>query len=246
MDENARILFLADAGAKVGGGHVMRCLTLAEALAKRGAASAFVAPPAVVGLLDAFARTPVEVIPMAAEPSAAELAAAGVAVIGRDHAIVADHYGFGPAEDAWLAQTGARLLVLDDLRRRHEHGMVLDSSIGRTAADYAGREVLAGPAFALVRPAFAALREQRPMALTRRAARRRAGAVGCWWRWGWPTPGAITSRVVNALLAGAGGRGVWTSSWATPRPAGRRWAGAWRERTARVASACRHPRHGRA
>lgn len=43
--EPVRVLFLADSGAEVGGGHLMRCLTLAGALRAQGAVCAFVAPP---------------------------------------------------------------------------------------------------------------------------------------------------------------------------------------------------------
>ena len=42
------ILFVVDAGPAVGGGHVMRSLTLAGALSGQGAACRFVAPPPVV------------------------------------------------------------------------------------------------------------------------------------------------------------------------------------------------------
>jgi UDP-2,4-diacetamido-2,4,6-trideoxy-beta-L-altropyranose hydrolase len=192
-----RILFLADAGAKVGGGHIMRCLTLAEALTRAGATCAFVAAPAARGVLDAFAEASVEVLPLDEEPSAAELATAGAsqARSWRAGVIVADHYGFGPRDDEILGAACEELLIIDDLRRRHAHGLVLDSSVGRTAADYPGREVLAGPAFALVRPAFAALR---PATLARRAAggapRRILISLGL------TDAGAITSRVVRALL----------------------------------------------
>jgi len=201
MKGRARILFLADAGAKVGGGHVMRCLTLAEALTRAGAECAFVAGPAARGVLDAFADASVEVIALDDEPSAGELAAAGgqTARSWAASAIVADHYGFGPGDDASLSAACERLLILDDLRRRHAHGLVLDSSIGRSPADYPGREVLAGPAFALVRPAFAALRTA---TLARRAGsaapRRVLVSLGL------TDAGAITGRVVRALLPALG------------------------------------------
>ncbi|HEY3887373.1 MAG TPA: UDP-2,4-diacetamido-2,4,6-trideoxy-beta-L-altropyranose hydrolase [Caulobacteraceae bacterium] len=201
MTGRARILFLADAGAKVGGGHVMRCLTLAEALIRAGAECAFVAGPAAWGMLDAFAEAPVEIFPLGEEPSAAELAAAGAekARSWPAGAIIADHYGFGPGDDATLGTACERLLIVDDLRRRHAHGLVLDSNIGRKAADYPGREVLAGPAFALVRPAFAGLRAE---TLARRAAggppRRVLVSLGL------TDAGAITGRVVRALLPALG------------------------------------------
>jgi UDP-2,4-diacetamido-2,4,6-trideoxy-beta-L-altropyranose hydrolase len=197
MMEPPRILFLADAGAKVGGGHIMRCLTLAGALTRAGASCAFVAAPAARGMLDAFAEASVEVFPLDEEPSAAELAEAGAsrAQSWTANMIVADHYGFGPREDAALGAACDRFLIVDDLRRRHALGLVLDSSIGRTAADYPGREVLAGPTFALVRPAFAAVRTA---TLARRAAggapRRILISLGL------TDAGAITSRVVRALL----------------------------------------------
>jgi UDP-2,4-diacetamido-2,4,6-trideoxy-beta-L-altropyranose hydrolase len=197
MTQGARILFLADAGAKVGGGHVMRCLTLAQALMAAGAECAFVAGPAAWLVLDAFAQAPVEVFPLDEEPSAAELAAAGAGVARRWSAsgLVADHYGFGPGDDAALSAACERLLIVDDLRRRHASGLVLDSNIGRKGADYPGCEVLAGPQFALVRAAFTALRTQ---TLARRSAggppRRVLISLGL------TDAGAITGRVVRALL----------------------------------------------
>ena len=116
-----------------------------------------------------------------------------------------------------------RLLIVDDLRRRHAQGLVLDSSIGRTAADYPGREVLAGPDFALVRPAFAALRTA---TLARRAAggapRRVLVSLGL------TDAGAITGRVVRALLPALGETRVDVVVGAAPRPAAassKRWPG---------------------
>jgi len=197
MTQGARILFLADAGAKVGGGHIMRCLTLAGALTRAGAECAFVAGPAAWAVLDTFAQAPVEVFPLDEEPSASELAAAGAGVARRWSAsgLVADHYGFGPGDDATLSEACERLLIVDDLRRRHAHGLILDSNIGRKAADYPGREVLAGSRFALVRSAFAALRTQ---TLARRAESGPPGRILV--SLGLTDAGAITGRVVRALM----------------------------------------------
>ena len=51
----SRILFVCDAGPAIGGGHVMRCLTLAGALTARGAEVAFLETPETAPVLDAFA-----------------------------------------------------------------------------------------------------------------------------------------------------------------------------------------------
>ncbi len=179
----------------------MRCLTLAEALTRAGAACIFVAIPAARVVLDVFAEASVEVVPLHEETSASELAAAGASAARSWSAsmIVGDHYGFGPGDDAALSNACEQLLIVDDLRRHHAQGLVLDSNIGRTAADYPGCEVLGGPAFALVRPAFAALRAQ---TLARRAAggppRRVLVSLGL------TDAGAITGRVVKALLPALG------------------------------------------
>src|SRR5580700_3223830 len=125
MSGSPRILFVADAGAKIGGGHVMRCLTLAEALARVGARSTFVATPAAAAVLDTFAPAAVDVIALPDEMSAGELAAAGAEMaLGRGAAaIVADHYGFRPNDELLLAAAAPRLLIMDDLRRRRAVGI---------------------------------------------------------------------------------------------------------------------------
>ena len=194
-----RILFFADAGASVGGGHLMRCLTLAEALMARGAECAFAATPAAAGLLETFAPAALERLPL---PDASPIhLAATVADRARAwgaHAAVVDHYGFGPGEEA-MARTGVGLLmVLDDLKRGHLCDLVLDSNLDRTAADYPGVESLTGPAYALVRPAFAALREATLARRDSAEPRRLLIALGL------TDVGGITARAVEALLPNLG------------------------------------------
>jgi UDP-2,4-diacetamido-2,4,6-trideoxy-beta-L-altropyranose hydrolase len=181
-----RILFDCAAGFSIGGGHVMRSLTLARALEARGATCAFlVSPevaPEVAKLLDAFA-------PDMARAEADD----------DFDALVFDNYALSADDHRALAR-GRPTLVLDDLADRPlAADLVLDSGPARTARDYAGlvppaARLLLGPDYAPVRPAFAALRES---ALARRAERAPVGRILV--SLGLTDVGGITGRVVTLL-----------------------------------------------
>ena len=155
-----RILFVVDAGPQVGGGHVMRSLTLANVLAARGAGCVFVAPSAVSVLLAAFAADMPQLPAASGEPR--DLAAA-MAAEAFD-AVVFDHYGLTERDHRAIAQ-GRPARVIDDLADRPLGcDLVLDSGPGRQEDDYDGflpdgARLLLGPAYAPVRPEFAGLRE---------------------------------------------------------------------------------------
>lgn len=193
-----RVLFVADAGPAVGGGHVMRSLTLARALADEGAACAFIATPAVAALLDAFGADLARVEAESAAPT--DLVAAAVRAAHDFDAVVIDHYGLSAPDHRAIAG-GRPALVIDDLADRPlAADLVLDSGPARAAADYDGlvpphAELLLGPSHAPVRPAFAALRRE---ALARRAGappvRRILVSLGL------TDVGGITGRVVDLIL----------------------------------------------
>jgi UDP-2,4-diacetamido-2,4,6-trideoxy-beta-L-altropyranose hydrolase len=68
---------------------------------------------------------------------------------------VIDNYAATATDERALADKGFKVAALDDIGRVHDCDLVVDPGLGRTAADYSGRaRVLAGPSFALVRPAF--------------------------------------------------------------------------------------------
>jgi UDP-2,4-diacetamido-2,4,6-trideoxy-beta-L-altropyranose hydrolase len=155
-----RILFVVDAGPRVGGGHVMRSLTLARALEQEGCETAFIGPPAIAVVLDAFAP---QMRRLTAASSAPEDLAYAVGPEAFE-AVVFDHYGLAEREHRAMGQ-GRPVLVIDDLADRPLGAdVVLDSGPGRRAEDYSGllpaeARLLLGPQFAPVRPEFAALRE---------------------------------------------------------------------------------------
>lgn len=136
------ILFLPDYGPAIGGGHVMRSLTLARALQSLGARCAFAVNQATAGLLAAFNDGAVEVWTdgeWQEQPAVA----------------VVDNYALTSADERALAVKGVKVAALDDIGRSHDCNLVIDPGLGRTPADYPGRaEVLAGPSYALLRPEF--------------------------------------------------------------------------------------------
>ena len=183
-----RILFVVDGGPSVGGGHVMRSLTLAKALEAQGAETLFVGPPAIAAILDAFA------------PGAARIPAAdvGATAMGETFdAVVFDHYGLSEPDHRAIAQ-GRPVLVIDDLADRPLGAdLVLDSGPGRKAQDYLGltpetARLLLGPEFAPVRPEFAALREP-ALAWRGEPVQRILVAMGL------TDVGGVTSRIVERI-----------------------------------------------
>ena len=200
MTATPTILFVADAGPQVGGGHVMRCLTLAEALARRGGACAFLSPPPAAALLDAFAPPGIGRV-AAASPAPVDLVAAGRAAAERLGAslVVFDHYGLGAAEQGAIA-AGRRTVVIDELADRPlAPDLLVDVTQGRGESDYAAllppaARRLLGPRYALVRPEFRALRAAS-------LARRRAGAAvkTVLVSMGLTDLGGVTAEVVSAV-----------------------------------------------
>jgi UDP-2,4-diacetamido-2,4,6-trideoxy-beta-L-altropyranose hydrolase len=156
-----RILFVVDAGPEVGGGHVMRSLTLATALEAQGAACRFVAPPPVEAILDAFSPETPRAPAVSTAPADLAQATSGEMF----DAVVFDHYGLSEGDHRPMAQ-GRPTLVIDDLADRPLGAdLLLDSGPARRAEDYLGLtpdgvRLLLGPQYAPVRPEFAALRDQ--------------------------------------------------------------------------------------
>lgn len=216
-----RVAFRVDASHTIGSGHVIRCLTLAQALAHHGHACLFLSRADPGHLLDAVERAgfPVAVIggrgeaaPPHAEPEAllpdwerdAAETADALTRDGRWDWLVVDHYGLDAGWERTLAAHVPRTLVVSDLLGRdHDCTLLLDPIPGRTAGDYRGRvnagaRLLLGAGYALLREQF---RMARAGARRRRFDGRRKRLLVSMGGIDLPN---MTGRILASLAAGAG------------------------------------------
>lgn len=186
-----QICFRADAALWIGTGHVMRCLTLADALSAAGHDCHFIcrshrghllevihgrgytttALPAAVQQAEPVAGSHAHWLGVSAEQDAADTAAV-LQSVGCDWLVV-DHYALDTQWESRMRACCRHVLVIDDLAdRAHDCDLLLDQTYSRRPEDYrslvpAAAQLLCGSANALLRADFAA---QREASLTRRAA----------------------------------------------------------------------------
>lgn len=184
-----QVAFRADASLQMGTGHVMRCLTLADALRERGASCTFVCRPHPGHLLALIAQRGHQALALPDLQEGAQPNLNGTAhahwlstcwtTDGQDtqqvlnvHTggqpvdwLVVDHYALDARWEEALRPQAQRIMVIDDLADRpHACDLLLDQTFGRQAADYIpfvtdDCTLLCGSQYALLRPEFAALRE---------------------------------------------------------------------------------------
>jgi UDP-2,4-diacetamido-2,4,6-trideoxy-beta-L-altropyranose hydrolase len=178
------VAFRVDASIDIGTGHVMRCLTLADALREKGAQSVFLCRPHLGHLMDLIQARGYEVKNLNTsygEYKPSESAGQYAAWLGADWAsdarvtsevlerdifdwIVVDHYALDQKWEKFLRKYCRNLMVIDDLAdRTHDCDLLLDQNFGRLRGDYAGlvpesSAILMGPNFALLKPEFSQMR----------------------------------------------------------------------------------------
>jgi len=183
-----KVVFRVDASLQIGTGHVMRCLTLADALRQGGARCVFICRPHEGHLLDLIAQrghVAVTLPQLQFQKQDAFASAGGPAHAvwlgtGWDHDaqdtllslegdvadwLIVDHYALDHRWEQALRPRCRRLMVIDDLADRvHDCDVLLDQTLGRHTEDYlsltpSSCQVLCGSDYALLRPEFAAARE---------------------------------------------------------------------------------------
>ena len=178
-----KIALRADASVQIGTGHVMRCLTLAAELRRRGHDCGFICRnfPGHLGQVISDASFDLVLLPAptqdfhcgsndpahgawAGMPWTTDAAQTLAAAEDIDWLVV-DHYAFDARWEAAARSRWAKLMVIDDLAdRSHIADLLVDQNLGRCAMDYDDllpkkTERLIGPSYALLRPEFAILRE---------------------------------------------------------------------------------------
>ncbi len=189
-----KVVIRVDASLQIGTGHVMRCLTLAEALKKEGADVEFICRSHEGHLIERIRQQVFEtyILPDlcgtkikvsdeeetlygrywlgSSQQQDAELCRPLLEKTKPDWLIV-DHYGIDKTWQTELAPYYGKLMVIDDLaNRRHQCDLLLDQTYGRQVEDYTGlvpqqAQLLLGSEYALLRPEFA---EWRGYSLQRR------------------------------------------------------------------------------
>jgi UDP-2,4-diacetamido-2,4,6-trideoxy-beta-L-altropyranose hydrolase len=185
MHSRPWIVFRTDASTWIGTGHVMRCLTLADALRERGAQCTFICRPHTGHLMALVTQRGHHTLSLTAAdnveqpcptqpPHASWLgtdwkkdAQECVRVLGNEFAdwLIVDHYALDQRWEKTMRTACKRLMVIDDLADRpHDCDLLLDQNPARTAEDYIGlltphSLTFIGPQFALLRPEFARLRD---------------------------------------------------------------------------------------
>lgn len=188
--EPMRVVFRADASLDIGTGHVMRCLTLADALSVKGVECCFISRNLHGNLIEQTRQRGYNayVLPapegeqmVSQEPFHAAWLGVGWEVDAAESLpylrelnptwLVLDHYALDSRWEAATREYWQHLFVIDDLAdRSHIADVLLDQNLGRKASDYESflpthAQCLVGPQYALLRPEFS---ELRPYSLERR------------------------------------------------------------------------------
>lgn len=189
-----RILMRADARPELGGGHIMRCLSLARALTDRGASVAFACAPRSADLVPALIRAGLPVLD-ATRPGDAPFPSGWTH--GPD-AILLDLYDSTAADETGMRAFAPVIAAIEDLPdRKHDCDLLIDQGFGRDQDTYAGRVpadcvLLLGPDIVPLRPEFTRLRQR---SISRR--RSSTGIDRLLIAMGLTDVGGITSRIVR-------------------------------------------------
>lgn len=186
-----KVVFRTDASMQIGSGHVVRCLTLADELKRRGAACIFLCRPHSGHMIDYIRERGFDVlalpiaVPYQSQNLSPDLVGAnyeyllGVhwatdaeqtkALLSNMYAdwLIVDHYAIDSRWEMDLRPKCGKIFAIDDIANRlHIADVLLDQNYSDSNR-YLGRVphdavLLLGPEYALLRPEYAEFRAQLP------------------------------------------------------------------------------------
>lgn len=154
-------IFRCDSSVAVGGGHVMRCLTVAQELYRKGWRCIF----------SVEAET-LQTMPLLRESGFRVVGPRGPYLDEKADVFVIDSYNLSKEDETVYRAYANSIVVLDDLaNRQHDCDILLDQTFGRQKSDYEQLvtkdvTILVGSEYALLRPQFSEFRAE---SLRRRA-----------------------------------------------------------------------------
>lgn len=180
-----RIAFRTDSSLQIGTGHIMRCLTLVDALRGQDAECQFICRDHEGNLIDHIRSCgyAVHALPRPRANASFESDLAHASWLGVDWLtdaqetrqffadkkfdwLIVDHYALDYRWESVLRSNCERMMVIDDLAdRRHDCDLLLDQNYGSSTERYAGLvpaecTQLHGPEFALLKPIYAQRRAE--------------------------------------------------------------------------------------
>lgn len=181
-----RVAFRADASLAIGTGHIMRCLTLADALRGRGAECIFLSRDHAANLHEIVKARGHSILSLGGVDSGIHQDSS---TMGYAHShwlgvdlqqdiddtrsrlaslhldwLVVDHYALDAQWEESMRPFCDHIMAIDDLAdRNHSADLLLDQNLGAVASQYESRApkkcvLMLGPRYALLRQEFAELR----------------------------------------------------------------------------------------
>ena len=194
-----RVVFRADASTSLGSGHVMRCLTMADALRQQGTTVSFVCMPLAGNMIEQIDSRGFMVHTLDFEQDDAIQTRSFLQSLLPSWLIV-DHYHLDENWERIQRSVCNSIMVIDDLADRpHDCDLLLDQTYQRESVAYQGLvpqhcSLLLGTNYALLRPEF---NEWRTLSLARRSTPVLKQLL---MTFGGSDPDNITARVMQMFL----------------------------------------------
>jgi UDP-2,4-diacetamido-2,4,6-trideoxy-beta-L-altropyranose hydrolase len=159
-----RAVFRADASAKIGAGHVMRSLTLAESLNEAGWGCAFACKAGTLTTVPSLGASGHKIIKLECDEQE-EAIRLEENFDTKVNWLIVDHYNRDAAFETACRTWADQIMVIDDLADRpHDGDLLLDQGPDSDSSNYSrlvGKkcQFLMGPKYAMLRPQFSETRK---------------------------------------------------------------------------------------